>query len=147
MDFLSGCPWPFWIKKEEVAMPTSRRKGVPGRSSLPADFVHNPLAAAAANPLLNLLGLCQQPLSLGNLQAPGHLALTYPGSNRGPASSKAPESLKSASASAWDCLNQLLLASACVCVIYFLLAGHAHMSHEWVGTWLAKTSTMGLIES
>ena len=93
--------WLLWIK-EEVAMPTSRRKGVPGRSTLPPDFVHNPLnaAAAAASPLLNLLGLCQQPLSLGNLQAPAPLALTYPHS-RGPASSKAAESVKSASA--WDC--------------------------------------------
>ena len=74
---------------------------MPGRSTLPPDFVHNPLnAAAAASPLLNLLGLCQQPLSLGNLQAPSPLALTFPGSKGAP-SSRAAESVKSASA--WDC--------------------------------------------
>ena len=35
-----------WLKLAEAglkqAMPTSKRKGVPGKCSLPADFMHNP---------------------------------------------------------------------------------------------------------
>ena len=125
-------------------MPNKRRKGVPGRSTLPPDFVHNPLnAAAAASPLLNLLGLCQQPLSLGNLQAPSTpLALTFPGSKGAP-SSRAAESVKSASA--WDCwklvaLVVIYLVGVCVFVpLRLLVADHAL---EGVGTWLAQTPTI-----
>ena len=79
-------------------MPTSKRKSIPGRCSLPADFVHNPgqrlleqyAAHAMFNPLL-AAGL-GGPMSLAQLQQPGHaLALTYPSGNQ----SVAAESVKS----------------------------------------------------
>ena len=79
-------------------MPTRRRKGVPGKSTLPHGFVHNPSANASG--ILNLLGsLVQQPLSLGQLASQQPLAITYPSSNARAMSSRAstiaPESVVS----------------------------------------------------
>ena len=79
------------------AMPSSKRKGIPGRCSLPADFMHNPSqrlleqysAHAMFNPLL-AAGL-GQPVSLAQLQQPA-LALTYPNVAN---TRKAAESVKS----------------------------------------------------
>ena len=60
-------------------MPSSKRKGVPGRSTLPSDYVHaNPLMMGSLqNPLLQQL--LQHPVSLGQLGQLGNapLALTY----------------------------------------------------------------------
>jgi len=81
----------FWIKE---ACRREKKKGVPGKSTLPPGFIHNPSANASG--LLNLLGsLVQQPVSLGQLAAPP-LAITYPSSDGRAMSSRAPESVVSA---------------------------------------------------
>ena len=89
-----------WLKLAEAglkqAMPTSKRKGVPGKCSLPADFIHNPgqrlleqyTQAAMLNPWL-AAGI-GGPMSLAQLQQPA-LALTYPSTSK----ASAAESVKS----------------------------------------------------
>jgi len=73
-------------------MPTAKRKGVPGKCSLPKDYLHHPWLGHGA--MMPFMGM-PQAMSLGQLDLGrgGPLAITYPGST---APSSAARSVKSA---------------------------------------------------
>ena len=80
-------------------MPSSKRKSVPGRCSLPREFVHvNPAQSLLLGGMgLPMFGMPQQPMSLADLGKHHPLSITY-GSGRDAAStvaSAAAESVKS----------------------------------------------------
>lgn len=58
-------------------MPTSKRKSVPGRCSLPNDFAHVTAAQRMLMGAMAGLPMFGQPVSLGQLSSQDPLAITY----------------------------------------------------------------------